>query len=74
MSSKIKDIEILELGEKGREISSPWSSTILLVKFTTDDGLVGFGEAPTTLMTLPVKESMEVLLILGIFIDFKAHF
>lgn len=59
MSSKIKDIEILELGEKGREISSPWSSTILLVKFTTDDGLVGFGEAPTTLMTLPVKESME---------------
>ncbi|MFG1449548.1 MAG: mandelate racemase/muconate lactonizing enzyme family protein [Thermoplasmataceae archaeon] len=59
MSSKIKNIEILELGEKGREISSPWSSTILLVKLTTDDGLVGFGEAPTTLMTLPVKESME---------------
>ena len=59
MSSRIKDIEILELGEKGREISSPWSSTVLLVKFTTDDGLVGFGEAPTTLMTLPVKESME---------------
>ncbi|MCL4341423.1 MAG: mandelate racemase/muconate lactonizing enzyme family protein [Candidatus Thermoplasmatota archaeon] len=59
MSSKIKNIEILELGEKGREISSPWSSTILLVKLTSEDGLVGFGEAPTTLMTLPVKESME---------------
>ncbi len=59
MSGKIKNIEILELGEKGREISSPWSSTILLVKLTSDDGLVGFGEAPTTLMTLPVKESMS---------------
>ena len=59
MASKIKNIEVLELGEKGREISSPWSSTILLVKLTSDDGLVGYGEAPTTLMTLPVKESME---------------
>ncbi|MFG1545850.1 MAG: mandelate racemase/muconate lactonizing enzyme family protein [Thermoplasmataceae archaeon] len=59
MASKIKNIEVLELGEKGKEISSPWSSTILLVKLTSDDGLVGYGEAPTTLMTLPVKESME---------------
>ena len=59
MPNRIRDVEILELGEKGKEISSPWSSTILLVRLTSDDGLVGFGEAPTTLMTLPVKESME---------------
>ncbi|MDS0256158.1 mandelate racemase/muconate lactonizing enzyme family protein [Thermoplasmatales archaeon AK] len=59
MTSIIRNVEILELGEKGREISSPWSSTILLVRLTTDDGVVGYGEAPTTLMTLPVKESME---------------
>ena len=57
--SKIKNIEILELGEKGREISSPWSSTILLVKLTSEDGLIGWGECPTTLMTMPVKESMN---------------
>ncbi len=59
MTSKIRKIDILELGEKGKEISSPWSSTILLVKLTSEDGLVGYGEAPTTLMTLPVRESME---------------
>lgn len=59
MSSKIKQVDILELGEKGKEISSPWSSTILLVRLTSEDGLVGYGEAPTTFMTMPVKESME---------------
>ncbi|MCL5804443.1 MAG: mandelate racemase/muconate lactonizing enzyme family protein [Candidatus Thermoplasmatota archaeon] len=59
MNSKIKDVDIYELGEKGKEISSPWSSTILLVKLTSSDGSVGWGEAPTTFMTLPVKESMK---------------
>lgn len=59
MSSNIKQVDILELGEKGKEISSPWSSTILLVRLTSEDGLIGYGEAPTTLMTLPVRESME---------------
>ncbi|WP_297217327.1 mandelate racemase/muconate lactonizing enzyme family protein [Thermoplasma sp.] len=59
MNSTIKNIEIIEMGEKSRETSSPWSSTILLVKLTSADGLVGYGEAPTTLMTLPVLESMK---------------
>ncbi len=59
MSSRINKVDILELGEKNKEISSPWSSTILLVRLTTEDGLVGYGEAPTTFMTLPVRESME---------------
>ncbi len=59
MNSTIKNIEIIEMGEKSRETSSPWSSTILLVKLTSADGLVGYGEAPTTLMTLPVYESMK---------------
>ena len=59
MTSPIKDVQIYELGERAREISSPWSSTILLVKLTSSDGLVGWGEAPTTFMTLPVKESMS---------------
>lgn len=54
---KIKEIEIYELGEK--ETATPWSSTILLLKLTTSDGYVGFGEAPTTLMTLPVYEQLK---------------
>lgn len=59
MNSNIKEIEILELGEKEKETSSPWSSTILLVKLTSSNGQIGYGEAPTTLMTLPVLESMK---------------
>ncbi len=55
---KIKNIEILELGSP-EEKSSPWSSTILVLKLTSSNGNVGFGEAPTTLMTFPVKESMK---------------
>jgi L-alanine-DL-glutamate epimerase-like enolase superfamily enzyme len=54
----IKNIEIYELGSP-EEKSSPWSSTILVLKITSSEGRVGFGEAPTTMMTLPVKESMN---------------
>ncbi len=57
--SEIKDIEIIELGEADSSKSSPWSSTILVLKLTTSDGIVGYGEAPTTLMTLPVYEEMK---------------
>ena len=54
---KIKEIEIYELGEK--ETATPWSSTILILRLTTSDGYVGYGEAPTTLMTLPVYEQLK---------------
>ena len=55
---KIKNIDIYELGSP-EEKSSPWSSTILILKLTSSNGNIGFGEAPTTLMTLPVKESLR---------------
>lgn len=55
----ISDIEIIELGEENPESSSPWSSTILLLKMTTSDGIVGYGEAPTTMMTRAVLEQMR---------------
>ncbi|MDP8011978.1 MAG: enolase C-terminal domain-like protein [Thermoplasmata archaeon] len=55
--TKIKNIEIFELGEK--ITNTPWSSTILILRLTTEDGYVGYGEAPTTLMTLPVLEEMN---------------
>lgn len=56
--ARIKDVDILELGEEG-ERSSPWSSTILVLRLVTGDGEVGYGEAPTTLMTRPVFEQMK---------------
>lgn len=57
----IKDIDIFEVGDLDAEKSSPWSSTILILRMVTDDGIVGYGEAPTTLMTLPVYEEMKEL-------------
>ncbi|MDA8055128.1 MAG: mandelate racemase/muconate lactonizing enzyme family protein [Thermoplasmatales archaeon] len=56
--TRIRDIDILELGEEG-EKSSPWSSTILVLRMVTSDGEIGYGEAPTTLMTRPVFEEMR---------------
>jgi gluconate/galactonate dehydratase len=56
---RIQTIEPIELAAPGDELSSPWSSTVILVKVTTDTGAVGWGEAPTTLMTLPVRESVR---------------
>ncbi len=64
--SKITDIDIMEVGDiKEGEKSSPWSSTIVVLRMTTSDGIVGYGEAPTTLMTKPViEEANEIARIL----------
>ncbi len=56
---RIRTVEPMELAAPGDELSSPWSSTVVLVKVTTDTGAVGWGEAPTTLMTVPVRESVR---------------
>ncbi len=59
MPAQIVSVEPIELAAPGDELSSPWSSTIVLVKVTTSSGAVGWGEAPTTLMTRPVVESVR---------------
>jgi gluconate/galactonate dehydratase len=59
MVTKIRSVEPIVTGSLQGEPSSPWSSTMVLVKVTTSHGQVGWGEAPTTLMTLPVKESVR---------------
>ncbi len=59
--SKIQDIDIYEIGEPTGQSSSPWSSLLLFLKITTDDGHVGWGEAPTELMALPVYEELREL-------------
>ncbi len=56
--SRIQHVEAIEVAAPAGESSSPWSSTVILVKVTTQDGAVGWGEAPTTLMTHPVRESV----------------
>jgi len=56
---KIRTVEPIEVAAPADELSSPWSSTVILVKVTTASGAVGWGEAPTTLMTHPVRESVR---------------
>jgi gluconate/galactonate dehydratase len=56
---KIQSVEPIEVAAPAGESSSPWSSTVILVKVTTSTGAVGWGEAPTTLMTHPVRESVR---------------
>ncbi|MGD0587999.1 MAG: mandelate racemase/muconate lactonizing enzyme family protein [Thermoplasmata archaeon] len=56
---RIQTVEPIELAAPADELSSPWSSTVILVKVTTSTGAVGWGEAPTTLMTHPVRESIR---------------
>jgi gluconate/galactonate dehydratase len=55
----IRSVEPIEVAAPAGESSSPWSSTVILVKVTTSRGAVGWGEAPTTLMTRPVFESVR---------------
>ena len=55
---KIQDIDAIEVAAPSDELSSPWSSTVILVRVTTSSGAVGWGEAPTTLMTHPVRASV----------------
>ena len=56
---KIQNVEPIEVAAPAGELSSPWSSTVILVKVTSSTGAVGWGEAPTTLMTHPVRESVK---------------
>jgi gluconate/galactonate dehydratase len=56
---KIQTVEPIEVAAPSDELSSPWSSTVILTRITTSTGAIGWGEAPTTLMTRPVFESVR---------------
>jgi gluconate/galactonate dehydratase len=56
--AQIRSVEAIEVAAPAGESSSPWSSTVVLVRVTTASGAVGWGEAPTTLMTRPVFDSV----------------
>jgi gluconate/galactonate dehydratase len=55
---KIRTVESIPLAAPSDELSSPWSSTVILVRVTTANGAIGWGEAPTTLMTRAVDASI----------------
>jgi L-alanine-DL-glutamate epimerase-like enolase superfamily enzyme len=57
--TKITNIEIYELGEGKPSKGAGWASTMILLKITTDDGYVGYGEAVPTLRVLPVIEALR---------------
>ncbi len=70
---KIREVEPIVTGAPEGEPSSPWSSTMVLVRVTTDTGAVGWGEAPTTLMTLPVRESVREVARFYVGRELEAH-
>ncbi len=56
---KIKNIDIYEVGEPSGNSASQWSSLMLILKLTTEDGYTGWGEAPTELMALSVNDELK---------------
>jgi len=56
---KISDVEIYQLGERASPGSATWASNSILLKLTTSDGTVGFGEAVPTLRVQPVIQSLR---------------
>lgn len=55
---KIKDIEVYQLGEQAIG-SATWAANSILLKLTTSDGVVGYGEAVPTLRVQPVIQSLR---------------
>ena len=55
---KITGIDIYQLGERA-EGSATWAGNSIVVKLTTSDGLVGYGEAVPTLRVQPVIQSLH---------------
>ena len=55
---KISSVEIFQLGEKAAA-SATWAGNSIILKLTTSDGTVGYGEAVPTLRVQPVIQSLR---------------
>ncbi len=55
---KIANIEVYQVGEKSQG-SATWAGNSIILKLTTSDGLVGWGEAVPTLRVQPVIHSLH---------------
>jgi L-alanine-DL-glutamate epimerase-like enolase superfamily enzyme len=56
---KISNVDIYQLGERSATGSASWAANSILIKVTTSDGLVGYGEAVPTLRVQPVIQSLR---------------
>ena len=56
---KITEIEVYQLGEQASPGSATWAGNSILLKLTTSDGTVGYGEAVPTLRVQPVIQSLH---------------
>jgi L-alanine-DL-glutamate epimerase-like enolase superfamily enzyme len=56
---KITNADIYQLGERTASGSATWAANSILVKLTTSDGQVGYGEAVPTLRVQPVIQSLR---------------
>jgi L-alanine-DL-glutamate epimerase-like enolase superfamily enzyme len=56
---KITNVDVYQLGEHAAPGSATWASTSILLKLTTSDGAVGYGEAVPTLRVNPVIQSLH---------------
>lgn len=56
---KIANVDVYELGAKTTPGSAAWAANSIILKLTTSDGIVGYGEAVPTLRTQPVIQSLH---------------
>ena len=56
---KITNADIYQIGASSSPGSATWASNSIILKLTTSDGLVGYGEAVPTLRTQPVIQSLH---------------
>ena len=59
LNLKITDYEVYQLGEPSSQGSATWAGNSILLKLTTSDGTVGYGEAVPTLRVQPVIRSLH---------------
>ena len=56
---KITGVEVYQLGEPSSQGSATWAGNSIILKLTTSDGTVGYGEAVPTLRVQPVIQSLH---------------
>ena len=56
---KITNVDIFHIGASDYSGSAAWAANSIILKLTTSDGLIGFGEAVPTLRTQPVIQSLR---------------
>ena len=55
----IANVEIYQLGERAATGSATWAANSIIIRLTTSNGLVGYGEAVPTLRVQPVIQSLR---------------